>query len=143
MKERNKKLKVMSILGTRPEIIRLSCVLSKMDKYFTHKIVFTQQSYDYEMSQIFFEELELRRPDYILNVTYTGTGAVTSLTLPTAQSVAGRTVIIKDAGYNANTNNITVDTEGAETINNGASVIISGDGDSVSVYSDGTNWHIF
>jgi UDP-N-acetylglucosamine 2-epimerase len=63
-----RKLKVMTILGTRPEIIRLSRVLVKMDQYFDHKIVFTQQSYDYEMSQIFFEELELRKPDYILNV---------------------------------------------------------------------------
>ena len=63
-----RRLKVMTILGTRPEIIRLSRVMAKMDQYFHHKIVFTQQSFDYEMSQIFFEELEVRKPDFLLNV---------------------------------------------------------------------------
>ncbi|MFH1833022.1 MAG: UDP-N-acetylglucosamine 2-epimerase (non-hydrolyzing) [Candidatus Levyibacteriota bacterium] len=62
------RLKIMTILGTRPEIIRLSRILPKMDEYVNHKIVFTQQSYDYELSKIFFEELELRDPDYLLEV---------------------------------------------------------------------------
>jgi len=62
------KLKVMTILGTRPEIIRLSRVLPKMDEYFHHITVYTRQSYDYELSDIFFEELELRKLDYLLNV---------------------------------------------------------------------------
>lgn len=62
------KLKILTILGTRPEIIRLSRILRKMDKYFNHVIVYTQQSYDYELSKIFFEELELREPDYLLEV---------------------------------------------------------------------------
>lgn len=62
------KLKVMTILGTRPEIIRLSRVLPKMDLYFNHKIVYTKQSYDYELSEIFFRELQLRKPDYLLEV---------------------------------------------------------------------------
>lgn len=63
-----KKLKILTILGTRPEIIRLSRILPKMDEYFNHVIVYTQQSYDYELSKIFFEELELREPDYLLEV---------------------------------------------------------------------------
>lgn len=63
-----KKLKIITVLGTRPEIIRLSRVLPKIDIYFDHKIVYTNQSYDYELSEIFFKELELRKPDYILDV---------------------------------------------------------------------------
>jgi len=62
------KLKIMTILGTRPEIIRLSRVLPKMDRHFDHKIVFTKQSYDWELSDIFFKELKLRKPDFILDV---------------------------------------------------------------------------
>lgn len=61
-------LKLMTILGTRPEIIRLCRILPKLDKYFKHLIVYTGQSFDYEMSDIFFKQLELRRPDYILKV---------------------------------------------------------------------------
>ena len=80
--------------------------------------------------------------DDILNVTYTGTAAVTSLTLPTAQSVVGRIITIKDAGYNAGTNNITIDTEGAELINNGDTYVINADGNSIDIYSDGTDWHV-
>lgn len=63
-----KKLKIMSVVGTRPEIIRLSRVLPRMDDYFHHIFVYTNQNYDYELSQIFFEEFSLRRPDYVLNV---------------------------------------------------------------------------
>lgn len=63
-----KKFKIMTILGTRPEIIRLSRILPKMDDYFDHKVVYTQQNYDHEMSKIFFEEFKLREPDYLLNV---------------------------------------------------------------------------
>lgn len=63
-----KTLKVVTVLGTRPEIIRLSRVLPKLDLYFNHKIIYTQQSYDYELSEIFFKELELRKPNYVLNV---------------------------------------------------------------------------
>lgn len=58
----------MTILGTRPEIIRLSCILPKMDEFFEHIIVYTQQSYSYELSDIFFKELELRKLDYVLDV---------------------------------------------------------------------------
>jgi UDP-N-acetyl-L-fucosamine synthase len=63
-----KGLKIMTVMGTRPEIIRLSCVLPKMDEYFNHIIVFTSQSYDKQMSTIFFEDFKLREPDYVLSV---------------------------------------------------------------------------
>ncbi|MGI6714389.1 MAG: non-hydrolyzing UDP-N-acetylglucosamine 2-epimerase [Bacilli bacterium] len=63
-----KKLKLMTILGTRPEIIRLSAVLKKADLYFEHLLVHTGQNYDYTLNEIFFEELGLRAPDYFLNV---------------------------------------------------------------------------
>tara|TARA_R110001583_G_scaffold131478_1_gene283234 strand:- start:6127 stop:7257 length:1131 start_codon:yes stop_codon:yes gene_type:complete len=62
-----KKLKVVSVVGTRPEIIRLSRVLSKLDEHCEHIIVHTGQNYDYELNQIFFDDLELRKPDYFLN----------------------------------------------------------------------------
>jgi len=61
-------MKVMTIVGTRPEIIRLACVLKKLDKYCEHILVHTGQNYDYELNKVFFEELELRDPDYVLNV---------------------------------------------------------------------------
>lgn len=60
------KLKLMTIIGTRPEIIRLSAVMKCADKYFDHIIVHTGQNYDYTLNQVFFEDLELRAPDYYL-----------------------------------------------------------------------------
>lgn len=60
------KLKVMTIVGTRPEIIRLSAVIKCCDKYFNHVLVHTGQNYDYTLNQIFFEDLKLREPDYYL-----------------------------------------------------------------------------
>lgn len=62
------KLKVVTILGTRPEIIRLTECIKKCDKYFEHILIHTGQNYDYELNEIFFENLELRKPDYFLNV---------------------------------------------------------------------------
>ncbi len=61
------KLKLMTIVGTRPEIIRLSAVIKKCDKYFDQILVHTGQNYDYELNQIFFEDLGLRQPDVYLN----------------------------------------------------------------------------
>ena len=61
------KLKLMTIVGTRPEIIRLSEVVKKCDIYFEHIFVHTGQNYDYELNQIFFEDLALRAPDHYLN----------------------------------------------------------------------------
>lgn len=62
-----KKLKVLTVLGTRPEIIRLSRVLPKLDLYCEHIIVHTGQNYDYELNEIFFNDLQMRKPDYFLN----------------------------------------------------------------------------
>jgi len=62
-----KKLKVMTVVGTRPEIIRLSRVMAKLDKYVDHVIVHTGQNYDFELNEVFFQDLEIRKPDYFLN----------------------------------------------------------------------------
>ena len=61
-----KKLKVMTIVGTRPEIIRLSRIIPKLDKHCDHLLVHTGQNYDYELNGIFFSDLEIRRPDHFL-----------------------------------------------------------------------------
>lgn len=63
-----KKLKLMTIVGTRPEIIKLSETIKKSDKYFEHILVHTGQNYDYSLNEVFFEELGIREPDYYLNV---------------------------------------------------------------------------
>lgn len=62
-----KKLKVMTVVGTRPEIIRLSRVMAKLDEYCEQIIVHTGQNYDYELNEIFFQDLEVRKPDHFLN----------------------------------------------------------------------------
>ncbi len=71
-----KKLKVVSVVGTRPEIIRLSRVLARLDEYCEHVLVHTGQNYDYELNQIFFEDLGVRKPDHFLNAAGS-TGAET------------------------------------------------------------------
>ena len=76
-----RKLKLMIILGTRPEIIRLSEVIKKCDRYFEHILVHTGQNWDYTLNQIFFEDLGLRRPDYYLDAV----GADLGETIATAQ----------------------------------------------------------
>ncbi len=62
-----KKLKVMTVVGTRPEIIRLSRVLARLDDYCDHVLVHTGQNYDYELNQIFFDDLGIRKPDHFLD----------------------------------------------------------------------------
>ena len=66
-----KKLKVCTVVGTRPEIIRLSRVMAVLDEYCDHIIVHTGQNYDYELNQIFFDDLELRMPDHFLDAAGT------------------------------------------------------------------------
>ncbi|MHB8129111.1 MAG: non-hydrolyzing UDP-N-acetylglucosamine 2-epimerase [Mobilitalea sp.] len=63
-----KKLKLMTIIGTRPEIIKLSEVIKKCDKYFEHILVHTGQNYDYILNEVFFKELQLREPNFYLGV---------------------------------------------------------------------------
>lgn len=62
-----KKLKVVTVVGTRPEIIRLSRVMAKLDEHCEHVLVHTGQNYDYELNQIFFDDLGIRKPDHFLN----------------------------------------------------------------------------
>lgn len=61
------KMKVATVVGTRPEIIRLSRVIAKLDQYCDHVLIHTGQNYDYELNQIFFDDLAIRKPDYFLN----------------------------------------------------------------------------
>lgn len=71
-----KKLKVMTVVGTRPEIIRLSRVMARLDEHCEHVLVHTGQNYDYELNQIFFDDLGIRKPDHFLNAAG-GTAAET------------------------------------------------------------------
>lgn len=80
--------------------------------------------------------------DQLIHTTYTPTGPITSITIPTALLVAGKEFTVADGGGNANVNNITVDTEGAETIIGQATRVLNIDYESVTFYSDGSNWFI-
>lgn len=62
------KLKLMTIVGTRPEIIKMSAIIKKADVYFNQILVHTGQNYDYTLNEVFFKELGLREPDYYLGV---------------------------------------------------------------------------
>ncbi|MBI5068816.1 MAG: UDP-N-acetylglucosamine 2-epimerase (non-hydrolyzing) [Deltaproteobacteria bacterium] len=62
-----KKLKVLTVVGTRPEIIRLSRVMARLDEHCSHVLVHTGQNYDYELNQVFFDDLGVRKPDHFLN----------------------------------------------------------------------------
>jgi len=66
-----KKLKIVTVVGTRPEIIRLACVVKKLDEYCDHILIHTGQNYDYELNEIFFDDLGIRKPDYFLNAAGT------------------------------------------------------------------------
>ncbi len=70
-----KKLKIVSVVGTRPEIIRLSRVLARLDEHCEHVLVHTGQNYDYELNQVFFDDLGVRKPDHFLNSAEGSTGA--------------------------------------------------------------------
>ena len=72
-------LKVLSVVGTRPEIIRLSRVLAALDRYCDHVLVHTGQNYDYELNQVFFDDLGVRMPDYFLNSAEGSSGAANTI----------------------------------------------------------------
>jgi UDP-N-acetyl-L-fucosamine synthase len=74
-----KKLKVLTVVGTRPEIIRLSRVITRLDDYCDHILVHTGQNYDYELNQIFFDDLGLRKPDYFLNSAQESSGVAQTI----------------------------------------------------------------
>lgn len=97
----------------------------------------------YQTTTVNSATYDLTTADYILNVTYTSTGAVTSLTLPTAQAVNGRVIHVKDAAGNASTYTITIDTEGAEKIDGADTKVLNTDYESISMYCDGTNWFVY
>jgi len=71
-----KKLKIATVVGTRPEIIRLACVIKKLDEHCEHILIHTGQNYDYELNEIFFDDLGIRKPDYFLDAAG-ATGAET------------------------------------------------------------------
>lgn len=73
------KLKVMSVVGTRPEIIRLSRVLAALDRHCDHCLVHTGQNYDYELNQVFFDDLGIRKPDFFLNSADNSTSAANTI----------------------------------------------------------------
>jgi len=77
-------LKVMTLLGTRPELIKMSCVIREFDKFTHHVLVHTGQNYDYELNQIFFDDLQIRKPDYFLDVS--GKNAAQSISQVIAKS---------------------------------------------------------
>src|SRR6202162_4100558 len=77
-------MKVATVLGTRPEIIRLSRVIAALDRYTDHIVIHTGQNYDYELNQVFFDDLEIRRPDYFLQAA--GKNAAETIGLVIAKS---------------------------------------------------------
>jgi len=85
-----KKIKVMTVVGTRPEIIRLSRVIAKLDKYTEHVLVHTGQNYDYELNDIFFEDLELRKPDYYLDAAVKTAAETVGLVIAKSDEVIAR-----------------------------------------------------
>jgi UDP-N-acetyl-L-fucosamine synthase len=82
-----KKLKVMTIVGTRPEIIRLSRVLAKLDEHTEHVLVHTGQNYDYELNQIFFDDLDIRKPDHFLEAAGSTAAETVGLIIAKADAV--------------------------------------------------------
>ena len=81
------KLKLMTIIGTRPEIIRLAAVIKKCDKYFDQILVHTGQNYDYELNQVFFDDLGLRAPDFYLDAVGKDLGETITLAIYEEQEV--------------------------------------------------------
>ncbi len=85
--QETKKMKVITVLGTRPEIIKLSPLLPLLDQEFNHQLIHTGQHYDYTMDKVFFEDLQLREPDYTLNVGSHSHGKQTGLMLMKVEEI--------------------------------------------------------
>ncbi|WP_277959984.1 non-hydrolyzing UDP-N-acetylglucosamine 2-epimerase [Frigoribacterium faeni] len=81
------RLKVLTVVGTRPEIIRLSAVIKRLDEHVDHVLVHTGQNYDYELNEVFFEDLGLRRPDHFLEADTSSLGAVLGSILTSIEKV--------------------------------------------------------
>lgn len=84
-----KKMKVMTVVGTRPEIIRLSRVITKLDAHCEHVLVHTGQNYDYELNQIFFDDLGLRKPDHFLGAAGASGAETIGNVIKTVDTVLG------------------------------------------------------
>jgi UDP-N-acetylglucosamine 2-epimerase (non-hydrolysing) len=84
------KLKVMTIVGTRPEVIKLSRVIAELDRHTEHLLVHTGQNFDHELSEVFFQELEIRRPDHFLGVAAESAAATIANVIPRADEVLVR-----------------------------------------------------
>jgi len=84
------KMRVMTIVGTRPEIIRLSRVIAKLDQYTEHTLVHTGQNYDFELSDVFFRDLELRPPDHFLGAAGASAAETIGRTIIAVDEVLGR-----------------------------------------------------
>ena len=80
-------MKIITILGTRPEIIRLSLTMKLLDEYVDHKIIHTGQNYDYELNEVFFKDLGLRKPDYFLNINTETIGNIYGETLIKSEAI--------------------------------------------------------
>ena len=80
-------MKVVTILGTRPEIIRLSCTMALLDQHLDHVIVHTGQNWDYELNEVFFKELNVRKPDHFMNVDTSSVGRVYGGILVAAEDI--------------------------------------------------------
>lgn len=81
------RLKVMTVVGTRPEIIRLAATIRRLDKYTDHVLVHTGQNYDYELNEVFFEDLGLRKPDHFLEADTSSLGVVLGTILAKTEQV--------------------------------------------------------
>jgi UDP-N-acetylglucosamine 2-epimerase (non-hydrolysing) len=81
-------MKILTLVGTRPELIRLSLIIKKLDKLVDHVFVYTNQNYDYNLSGVFFEELQIRDPDYSFNsITGNTFGTFLAGALPAFENV--------------------------------------------------------
>lgn len=87
MEKIKSKLKVLTFVGTRPEIIRLSRTIALLNQYVDHILVHTGQNYDYELNEIFFKDLNLKKPDYYLNVNTTSLGSMLGETLIKSEKI--------------------------------------------------------
>ena len=83
-------MKVVTILGTRPEIIRLSCTMALLDQHLDHVIVHTGQNWDYELNEVFFKDLNVRKPDHFMNVDTSSVGRVYGGILVAAEDILRR-----------------------------------------------------
>src|SRR5680860_290042 len=81
------RLKVLTVVGTRPEIIRLAATIKRLDKYTDHVLVHTGQNYDHALNEVFFEDFGLRQPDHFLNADTSSLGALLGSILTKVETV--------------------------------------------------------